>query len=254
MEWQDRGVILNLRRHGESSAVVEIFTHNHGRHLGLVRSARSKLNRPVLQPGNEVAVTWRARLEDHLGNWQIEATKLRAAFLMEDRNRLDLSMAILSHAALIAERDPHEDIALAIDYLFDRIEIGHPVLADFVRYEMMILQTLGFGLDLTACAATGAQEALTHVSPKSGRAVSETAAAPYANRLLKLPPFLLGGENPNDEQVLQGLRLTGFFLACHVYEPRKLPPPEGRQRIIQRMETKINAAIEAKEAIRAKKD
>ena len=231
MEWQDKGVILNVRKHGESSAVVDIFTRHHGRHTGLVRGALSNVNRPLLQPGNKVQATWRARLEEHLGNWSLDGIKLRAAHIMQTRQRLNLASSIFALAALIPERDPHEDISIAIDFLLERLDEGGSILPEYIRFELMILQTLGFGLDLTACAATGKSDTLAYVSPKSGRAVSISAGEPYKDRLLRLPAFLLHTEEATDEQILAGLALTGFFLRCHVYEPRNIPEPEARRRI-----------------------
>ena len=244
MEWKDEGIILNVRRHGESSALVDIFTRYHGRHAGLVRSARSQANRSLLQPGNQVQAVWRARLEEHLGNWSLDGVKLRAAHLMESRERLNLASCIFSLASLIPERDPHEDIAVAIDYLLGRLDEGASIIEEYVRFELMVLQTLGFGLDLSACAATGRNDSLAYVSPKSGRAVSLSAGEPYKDRLLRLPPFLLHLEAANDEQVLQGLRLTGFFLRCHVYEPRNLSEPEARARVVRQCEERLAGAGE----------
>lgn len=241
MEWQDEGVILNVRRHGESAAVVDIFTRHHGRHLGLVRGARTPARRALLQPGNQVQAVWRARLEEHLGNWQLDGLRLRAGHIMQDRERLALASCVFALASLMPERDPHEDIALALDFLLERLDRSEPCMEAYVRFELMVLQTLGFGLDLTRCAATGQAQDLAYVSPKTGRAVSRRAGAPYDARLLALPPFLLHEAVADDEQLLAGLRLTGFFLRCHVYEPRNLAEPQARQHLLRAIERRLEA-------------
>ena len=231
MFWTDEGVILGTRRHGETSLIVELMTPEHGRHLGLVRGGRSRRHQPVLQPGNSVSATWRARLEEHLGNYTIEGTKLRAAQLMEDAAGLYGIQMIAGLLRLLPERDPHKQLydglLTVLDWLDDSLTTG----ALLVRFEARLLKELGFGLDLERCAATGQTGELIYVSPKSGRAVSRTAGEPYGDRLLALPRFMIeNGEaaSPNAADILAGFRLTGYFLARHVYEPRGLEPSNAR--------------------------
>jgi DNA repair protein RecO (recombination protein O) len=234
MDWTDEGIIIGTRRHGETSLIVELMTPGHGRHLGLVRGGRSRTQRPVLQTGNSVHATWRARLDEHLGNYALEPETFRAAKLMETPAGLYGLQALAALVRLLPERDPHPRIYVALVALVDLL--GDPVLAGglIVRFEIRMLEELGFGLDLERCVATGTNDDLAYVSPKSGRAVSRSAGDPYRDRMLRLPAFLLAapGARPADDELVAAFRLTGFFLARHVYEPRGLPPPEARERFV----------------------
>jgi DNA repair protein RecO (recombination protein O) len=230
MEWRDEGIILGTRKHGETSAILEVMTRAHGRHLGLVRGGRSRKLQPVLQPGNLVELLWRARLDEHLGIFQAEPLELNAARLFDSAIAVYGLQTLAAHLRLLPERDPHtnlfETLVLIIEHLDDPAAAAELV----VRFELLILDELGFGLDLTECAATGTREDLAYVSPKSGRAVSRAAGAPWRDKMLALPAFLLRGLElraaPAD--IEDAFRLTGFFLARHVYEPRGLTEPEAR--------------------------
>ncbi len=230
MEWRDEGIILGTRRHGESSVILEVMTRAHGRHLGLVRGGRSRKQQPVLQAGNRVDVTWRARLDEHLGIFQVEALDLNAARLFDSAAAIYGLQTLAGHLRLLPERDPHErlfdTLGLVIGHLDDVDVAGELV----VRFEMMVLDELGFGLDLSECAATGVRNDLAYVSPRSGRAVSREAGIPWRDKMLVLPPFLLRGAGPRaDPDALEhAFRLTSFFLVRHVYEPRGLIEPEAR--------------------------
>ena len=234
MHWIDEGIIIGTRRHGETSVIVELMTEGHGRHLGLVRGGRSRTQRPVLQAGNSVTATWRARLDEHLGNYSIEPATFRAAKLMESPAGLYGLQALAGLVRLLPERDPHPQIYAALAAMVDWLD--EPVLAGglIVRFELRMLEELGFGLDLERCVATGTNDDLAYVSPKSGRAVSRSAGDPYRERMLQLPAFLLAapGARPEPDDLRAAFRLTGFFLARHVYEPRGLPPPEARERFV----------------------
>lgn len=234
MHWSDDGIIIGTRRHGETSLIVELMTERHGRHLGLVRGGRSRMQRPVLQPGNSVHATWRARLDEHLGNYALEPDTLRAAKLMETPAGLYGLQALAGLVRLLPERDPHPQIYTGLSALVDLLD--DPVLAGglIVRFELRMLEELGFGLDLDSCVATGTNDDLAYVSPKSGRAVSRSAGDPYRDRMLRLPAFLLAapGVRPGPEDLIAAFRLTGFFLARHVYEPRGIAPPEARERFV----------------------
>ena len=240
MEWRDQGVILAVRRHGETGAIAEVLTAEHGRCLGLVRGGRSRGHRPVLQPGNFVEATWRARLEEHLGHFTVEPLHLRAGMIMEESFRLAGLASLCGLAQLLPEREPHRRIYDAFQIVLDAIGDDAVWPALLVRWELGLLEELGFGLDLSACAATGVNRDLVYVSPKSGRAVSLEAAQPYRHKLLHLPAFLRNGGEPTPADILNGFRLTGFFLARHIFEPRGIAAPESRHRIIRMMEEKLH--------------
>ncbi|WP_062115951.1 DNA repair protein RecO [Aureimonas sp. AU40] len=229
MEWREEGIVLGVRRHGETSAVAEVMTRERGRHLGLVRGGRSRKLQPVLQPGNQIEATWRARLDEHLGFMTIEPVLLRAARLMESAVGLHGIQLLAAHIRLLPERDPHPRLYDAIQTIVAHLE--NPLLAGalILRFEVMLLEDLGFGLDLETCAASGRRDELVYVSPKSGRAVSREAGEPWKDRLLPLPAFLAGeAEAPDRTGLAQGFRMTRFFLARHVWEPRALEEPTSR--------------------------
>lgn len=229
MEWRDQGIVLGTRRHGETSAILEVMTRAHGRHLGLVRGGRSRKQQPVLQVGNRVDLVWRARLDEHLGTFQVEALDLNAARLFDSAAGIYGLQTLAGHLRLLPERDPHErlyeTLGLVIEHLDDPAAAGELV----VRFEIMMLDELGFGLDLSECAATGVRTDLAYVSPKSGRAVSRAAGEPWRDRMLALPAFLLQTDLRADARAIEdAFRLTSFFLSRHVYEPRGIFEPEAR--------------------------
>jgi DNA repair protein RecO (recombination protein O) len=234
MDWQDEGVVLSVRRHGESSAIVALFTRTRGRHLGLVRGAFGRRLGPVLQPGNTVAAHWRARLADHLGSYTVDLVTARAGRLMENRDALFGLNAVTALASVaLPEREAHERLYQDFVTLLDALTAGDGWLALYARWEMDLLRDLGFGLDLATCAVTGQHGDLTHVSPRSGRAVSAEAAAPYEGRLLRLPAFLAnGGGEPAPGDICDALALTGHFLEAHVLAPHGQCLPESRGRLI----------------------
>jgi len=258
MEWSDRAIVLGVRRHGETSVVAELMTYARGRHLGLVRSGRSRSMQPVLQPGNVVDVTWRARLEEHLGDFRIEPVRLRAGHLMDSATAVYGVQALAALLRLLPEREPHEHLYEAMDIILDHLHEPSAAGELFIRFELEILNVLGFGLDLTACAATGLRRDLVFVSPKTGRAVSQAAGLPYADRLLALPDFLrpepaetsIAPAAPATEETAlqQAFRLTGYFLQRHVYEPRGLDPGAAREGFRQAALKALAAAAEAERA------
>ncbi|GJL96626.1 MAG: DNA repair protein RecO [Hyphobacterium sp.] len=235
MEWSGRGHVLAVRPHGETSAIVELLTENEGRHAGLVRGGRSRSMRPVLQPGNTVNATWRARLADHLGNFSIEADISRAGTVMDD----PLALAGLNAACAVAcqvlpEREQHAPVYRAMEVFLDALADGDiwPIL--YVRWELGILKDLGYGIDLEKCAATGEIDDLTHVSPRSGRAVGRESAAPYIDRLLALPRFLRDSDAGYEiGDIANGLALTGFFIQRRVLWPIDKDLPESRMRLVK---------------------
>jgi len=229
MDWQDEGVIIGLKRHGETAMIVEVMTREHGRHMGLVQGGRSRRLQSVLQQGNGVQCLWRARLEDHLGQLQVEVTKARAAMIMAAPVALYGIHLISAHLRLLAERTPHPELYDTLNILLDHLADRDIAPALLVRFELALLSELGFGLDLSCCAATGSTQNLIYVSPKTGRAVSGEAGAAWADRLLALPRFL----RPNavimdvtDADVSQGFALTGYFLDREIFAQRG---PGGRQ-------------------------
>lgn len=234
MEWRDRGSLLAVRRHGETSAIVEVFTEEHGRHLGVVRGGASRRLAPVLQPGTPLDVTWRARLEDHMGTFTVEPLRSRAADLMADRMTLaglNAACALLSFA--LPEREAHPLLQGRTEALFDLIGTNPAWPLAYLRWELALLDELGFGLDLSACAVTGSPENLAYVSPKSGRAVSAEAAGAWADRLLPLPPALLGHGEGALAEIAEGLNTTGFFLGARLAPSLGSKPiPEARQRLV----------------------
>lgn len=252
MEWTDQGLLLSARSHGETSVIAEVLTRAHGRHKGLVRGGRGKRMSGVLQTGNEVTATWRARLSDHLGSLVVELADARAARLMDDPLRL---AALTSLAATVSvslpEREPHPGIYEGFRAVLDAIDIAPPTsiiwAAGLVRWELGLLQELGFGLDLSSCAATGETGDLVYVSPKSGRAVNRDAGEPYKEKLLRLPPFLrvndgasrsdiqaAGQAGPVFQDIEDGLRLTGFFLDQRIFHASDRPAPAARARFLER--------------------
>ncbi len=228
MEWTGEALLIGVRRHGESSVIAEAMVAGRGRYMGLIRGGRSSKLSATLQPGNTIQLTWRARLEDHLGAFTVELLQARAASLIADRTRLYLAQLVCEHLRLLPERDPHDGLLASALNLID----NDPDAAALARFELALLDELGFGLDLTSCAATGVTTDLTHVSPKSGRAVSRAAAAPYLDRLLPLPSFLSMRGNASPEDLRNALRLTGHFLDMHLWSPRQIDHPPTRDPLI----------------------
>ena len=230
MEWRDEGIILGTRKHGETSLILEVMTRAHGRHLGLVHGGRSRKRQPLLQAGNRVDLVWRARLDEHLGAFQVEPIELNAARLFDSAIGVYGLQLLAAHLRLLPERDRHdglyEGLAVMISHLDDRAVIGELV----ARFELMVLDELGFGLDLSQCAATGARRELAYVSPKSGRAVSREAGAPWGDKMLALPGFLLApaGRGADLDAVRAAFDLTDYFFERHVYGPRGIMRPEAR--------------------------
>jgi DNA repair protein RecO (recombination protein O) len=234
MEWSDQGIVLGVRRHGESSAIVELLTRGHGRHLGLVRGGAGSRMRPLLQPGNSVRAVWRARLDEHLGYYVVEGIRLRAATVLASSHAVYGVTHLASLVRLLPERDPHQDIYDRLDRTLDDLDDAGEAAVHLVRFELAMLAELGFGLDLQSCAATGETADLIYVSPKSGNALSRQAGEPWRDRLLRLPPFLRGAEHGSwsDQDLQDGFRLTGLFLLRHVLEPRGQRHSDAREGFI----------------------
>jgi len=234
MEWTDTGIVLGTRKHGEANAILELMTRAHGRHLGLVRGGAGSRLKPVLQPGNMVMATWRARLDEHLGYFTVEGTDLRAASYLDAAHALYGVTHLAALCRLLPERDPHEAVFEALDEALGHLGDPAAVAVLAARFELNLLAELGFGLDLSACAATGVVADLAYVSPKSGRAVSRAAGEPWRERLLALPAFFADEDapHPSADDLAAGFALTGFFLQRHLYAPRDATLPEARAQFI----------------------
>jgi len=232
MEWTDSAIVLSSRPHGESAAIADLFTREHGRHSGLVRGNKA---RALLQPGNGLVAQWRARLPEQLGSYALELAQARAGALMEARDSLAGLNAFTAVAgAALPEHQVHAPLFDAACILLDAMtqeDLAHwgPL---YVRWESGLLDALGFGLDLSSCAATGTNDDLIYVSPRSGRAVSREAGAAYAERMLALPGFLLGSQNiPDPAATRAGLKLTGYFLLERVLAPQGRQMPQARLKL-----------------------
>jgi DNA repair protein RecO (recombination protein O) len=233
MEWTDDSIVLGVKRHGETSVILELMTHGHGRHLGLVRGGAGTRQRGVLQPGNALRATWRARLDEHLGNYVVEGLNLRAAAFLSAAHAVHGVTHLAALCRLLAEREPHAPIYDALETILDHLDdprIAAPMIA---RFELDFLAELGFGLDLGSCAATGATADLIYVSPRSGRAVSRDAGEAYRDKLLRLPAFLRSDTEPQSaSELADAFSLTGFFLDRHAFSPRGLALPEARAHFV----------------------
>ena len=242
MEWTDEGIVIASRPHGETAAVVELLTRHHGRHVGLVHGGRSRQMRPVLQIGNHVSAEWRARVSDNLGFFKIELNRAFAASAMSDPLALAGLASMTDLARLLPERDPHANLFEITHFVLGFLDEPEVWPALYVRWELALLDELGVGLDLETCAATGKTEDLVYVSPKSGRAVSAEAGAPYADRLLALPAFLRKGDNrqTNRVDIRDGLALSGHFLKTRIMHADNRDMPEARSRLVSRIERTLD--------------
>lgn len=237
MDWSDDAIVLSARKYGETSLIANLLTSCHGRHSGLVRGGTSRRNRGLFEPGNLIRVHWRARLSDHLGTYKCELTRAVAADLLESRLKLSgLSSICAVTDVALPEREAHrplyDSFLILIDTFFD--DSLWPTI--YVKWELGLLQELGFGLDFSSCAATGKTENLAFVSPKSGKAVSIEAAGPFKHVLLKLPKFLThSGQIGTIEEIHQALKLTGYFLNRHAFGTYPGHNPDARTRFVERL-------------------
>ena len=240
MDWTDEGIVLSARKHGESAAIVNLLTEGHGRHAGLVRGGAGKRARGIYEPGNRVRAAWKARLEEHLGNYTCELLQASAADWLNDPLRLAGLSAVCAVAeAALPEREPHPEMYVRLSAFIAGLG-REDWLKSYVMWERDLLADMGFGLDFSECAGGGGTADLAYVSPKSGRAVSRAAGETYKDKLLALPVFLLDdpargaeGGNPADA-IADGLTLTGYFLERHafIHDARGVPP--ARTRLVAR--------------------
>jgi len=233
IEWHDDAIVLAARPHGEDAALVQALTATHGRHAGLVRGGQSRRARGTYEPGTLVRARWRARLAEHLGQYSCEAVTSPAAALMAAPGPLAaLASAMALAEASLPERASHPGVYAGTRALLFALDGAHWAEA-YVQWEVSLLRELGFGLDLSCCAG-GGNDRLAYVSPRSGRAVSLSAGAPYRDRLLTLPGFLVGDGAGGAAEVAAGLRLTGHFLARHILAPAERSLPAARDRLVAR--------------------
>ena len=236
MEWKDDGIVLSARRHGETSAVVVLLTREHGRHTGLARGATGR-HRGIYDSGNSVRAQWRGRLSEHLGTLTCELIGSVAAGLLDDRSRLaGLAAACAVAESALPDRVPCPQVYAALESLMAQLLADDSWPRGYVAWELGLLAELGFVLDLSRCAATGSMEELAYVSPRSGRAFSLSAVAPYRDRLLRLPLFLITAKAPSTAaDAVDGLALTGYFLGRHVYGADEHGLPPARLRLVERL-------------------
>ena len=233
MQWTDEGIVLGVRKHGETGVILELMTQSRGRHLGLVRGGTGKRLRGVLQPGNSLRATWRARLDDHLGHYLVEGINLRAAGILTAAHAVHGVTHLAGLCRLLAEREPHARIHGALEAILDALDDPVVVGPMVARFELAFLAELGFGLDLASCAATGTADDLVYVSPRSGRAVSRAAGEAYQGKLLRLPGFLRSDTAPaSAAELADAFALTGFFLDRHAFAPHGMALPDARARFV----------------------
>jgi DNA repair protein RecO (recombination protein O) len=248
MQWEDEGIVLAARRHGEGALIVQLLTRSHGRHAGLVRGGQGRKLRTVYQIGNRVAAAWNARLAEHLGALTGELLHGHAARVIDDPARLAcLSAAAAIAAAALPEREPHPRAFEGLSSLLESLDADRGWAVGYVEWELMLLAELGFGLDLSRCAATGGTANLIYVSPRSGQAVAAEAGAPYRDKLLRLPGFLVAPSaesTPVPQDVLDGIGLTGYFLDTRVFAPHDREMPQARARFVDLLERMVRISRE----------
>ena len=234
IEWDDEGAVLAVRKYGETSVIADIFTSKHGRHAGIVRGGIGRKLRPALQPGSQISISWRARLEDQLGTFTIEPLRSRSAAAMGDKLALaGLNAVTALLATTLPERDPHPALYAKTIQLLDLL--GHSSIwpLAYLNWEMALLDDMGFGLELGACAVSGANDRLIYISPKSGRAVAESAAGAWADRMLPLPDVMRGEGDATNTEIARALGTTGHFVENRLYRSLGGPKvPAARARLI----------------------
>ncbi len=233
--WVDQGVILSIRPHGENGGIISLLTQNHGRYSGYVYGAKSSKMRGILEIGNVVRAEWQSKDFEGLGKYDIELDSNNIVNIMDNPKKL---LTLQSLCTLVdktlPEREEHVNIYNSVIAMLDSFN-NDMWEAVYVYWEIGLLKELGFGLDLDKCAVTGTTEKLSHISPKTGRAVCEIEAEPYKDKLLELPKFL----NPNIENleeidIFAGLRLTGYFLQSRIFDNYNKLLPDVRLRLLNK--------------------
>ncbi len=238
MEWRDTGILLGTRKHGETSLILDAFTPNHGRHAGVLRGGVSRKHTPHLQPGGQLDLSWRARLEDQLGTYTVEPLRSRAAVAMADRLALaGLNTVVALLGYCLPDRAPYPALYKQTEDLLDLLGQTDIWPLAYLRWEMALLEQMGFGLDLNACAVTGANDHLAYISPRTGRAVTASGAGEWVDKLLPLPPVMLGDSPRDDFEILTALKTTGHFIENHLATSLAGKPlPQARAAFLDRFE------------------
>lgn len=236
MEWQAEGTVLARRPHGENAVILDVLTAQHGRHAGLVPGGASQKRAAMMQPGARLDLHWRARRDDQLGHFTAEPARLRAGLMADPLSLAGLNAICALLIFALPERDPHPVLTARTETLLDAIEAQEDWAAAYLAWEMRLLDEMGFGLDLSSCAVTGAAEGLAYVSPRSGRAVSREGAGEWADRLLPLPAMLGGAGDNRGKGLAEGLAITGHFLRSRIAsEMVGRPLPAARDRLVARL-------------------
>ena len=232
MEWQEPAAVLETTPYGEGDALVVLLAAEHGLWRGLAKGGKARGKSAIWQPGNLITARWTGRQSENLGQFTAELAYPAAALAMENHlNLAILNAACALTAGALPEREPHPETFIGLTRLLAAINIKDLALPTLIRWELDLLRELGFGLDLTNSAIAGDNDRLAYVSPRTGRAVSFSAAGEWVDRLLKLPPFLTENSDPTPADCLAGLKLTGHFLARDVFGARHRPLPPVRERL-----------------------
>ena len=241
MEWRSDGILLATRKHGETSLIIDTFCPKHGRYLGVVKGGTSRKFAPILQVGAQLDLTWRARLQDHLGSFKVELVRARIVNAMSDRVLTAGLMAVSTIlSGVLPERQAYDEFYRTTEDLLDLLNQPDIWPLAYLHWELELLTVLGYGLDLSKCAVSGNTDNLRYVSPRTGRAISEEAAAEWAPKLLHLPPIILKGPDSADG-ILDGLKLTGYFLTKKVFSELSVKSPVAeRQRFIDLLRQKVS--------------
>ena len=241
MEWRSDGILLAKKKHGETSLIIDTFCPKHGRYLGVVKGGTSRKFAPILQVGAQLDLTWRARLQDHLGSFKVELVRARIVNAMSDRVLTAGLMAVSTIlSGVLPERQAYDEFYRTTEDLLDLLNQPDIWPLAYLHWELELLTVLGYGLDLSKCAVSGNTDKLRYVSPRTGRAISEEAAGEWAPKLLHLPPIILKGPD-NADGILDGLKLTGYFLTKKVFTELSVKSPVAeRQRFIDLLRQKVS--------------
>ena len=244
MEWRSVGILLAARKHGETSLIIDTFCPGHGRYLGVVKGGASRKFAPILQVGAQLDLTWKARLQDHLGSFKVELVRARTVHAMNDRilaAGLTSVSTILSR--VLPERQAYDNFYRTTEDLLDLLNQPNIWPMAYLRWELELLTVLGYGLDLSKCAVSGSTEKLRYVSPRTGRAISEQAAGEWVSKLLHLPSIILKGSG-NSDSIIDGLKLTGYFLTKKVFNELSVRSPVSeRQRFVDLLSQKASSGF-----------
>tara|TARA_B100001564_G_scaffold187600_1_gene157550 strand:+ start:111 stop:845 length:735 start_codon:yes stop_codon:yes gene_type:complete len=244
MEWRSVGILLAARKHGETSLIIDTFCPGHGRYLGIVKGGASRKFAPILQVGAQLDLTWKARLQDHLGSFKVELVRARTVHAMSDRI---LAAGLMSVSTILSrvlpERQAYDNFYRTTEDLLDLLNQPNIWPMAYLRWELELLTVLGYGLDLSKCAVSGSTEKLRYVSPRTGRAISEQAAGEWVSKLLHLPSIILKGSG-NSDSIIDGLKLTGYFLTKKVFNELSVRSPVSeRKRFVDLLSQKASSGF-----------